>query len=56
MIGLELVVKLRNLEYKQIAEHLEISPQTVSDWIKGKRRVPPKRIAQLSEYLNIKRN
>ncbi|WP_211748762.1 DUF262 domain-containing protein [Paenibacillus sp. Marseille-Q4541] len=54
MIGLELVVKLRNLEYKQIAEYLEISPQTVSDWIKGKRKVPSRRVAQLSEYLNIK--
>jgi len=53
LIGLELIVRLKKMEYKDIANHLGISPQTVSDWINGKRKVPPKRRFQLSEYLGI---
>lgn len=53
MIGLEFIVKIKRLEYKDIANYLDISPQSVSDWIKGKRKVPLKRAIQLSEYFNI---
>ncbi|PDY52291.1 GmrSD restriction endonuclease domain-containing protein [Bacillus toyonensis] len=53
MIGLELIVKMKNMEFKDVASYLEISPQTVSDWIKGKRRVPPKRAEQLSDFWGI---
>ncbi|MRD37848.1 DUF262 domain-containing protein [Bacillus thuringiensis] len=53
MIGLELIVKLKNMEFKKVASYLELSPQTVSDWIKGKRRVPPKRAKQLSELFGV---
>ncbi len=53
MIGLELIVKLKNMEFKDVANYLKISPQSVSDWIKGKRRIPPKRLEQLSEFFNI---
>lgn len=37
MIGLEFIVKIKNIEYKEIATYLGISPQSVSDWINGKR-------------------
>jgi transcriptional regulator with XRE-family HTH domain len=53
MIGLELIVKVKNMEYKDVANFLKISPQTVSDWINGRRRVPPKRAIQLSEILGV---
>lgn len=53
MIGLELIVKLKNMEFKEVATYLDLSPQTVSDWINGKRRVPPKRAKQLSELFGI---
>lgn len=53
MIGLEFIVKIKNIEYKEIATYLGISPQSVSDWIKGKRKVPEKRCEQLSELFGI---
>ncbi|MFR6018416.1 MAG: DUF262 domain-containing protein [Paraclostridium sordellii] len=53
MIGLEFIVKIKNIEYKEIAAYLGISPQSVSDWIKGKRRVPEKRCEQLSELFRV---
>ncbi|WP_280149094.1 GmrSD restriction endonuclease domain-containing protein [Bacillus safensis] len=53
MIGLEYVVKLKNMEFKDVANYLGISPQTVSDWINGRRRVPPRRAEQLSVFLGV---
>ncbi|MFR5266241.1 DUF262 domain-containing protein [Clostridium sp.] len=53
MIGLELIVKLREIEFKEIANYLNISPQSVSDWIKGKRRVPSKRAEELGKFFNV---
>ncbi|NFH45691.1 DUF262 domain-containing protein [Clostridium sporogenes] len=53
MIGLELLAKLKKIEFKDIANQLGISPQSVSDWIKGKRKVPAKRAKQLSEFFNV---
>ncbi len=56
MIGLELIVKLKKMEFKEVAKYLDISPQSVSDWIKGKRKVPDKRAHQLSKLFNINEN
>ncbi|MCB2305615.1 DUF262 domain-containing protein [Clostridium estertheticum] len=53
MIGLELIAKLKEIEFKDIANYLDVSPQSVSDWIKGKRKVPSKRAKQLSKLFNI---
>lgn len=53
MLGLEFITKMQQIEYKDIAKYLDISPQTVSDWIKGKRKVPKARAKQLSELFNV---
>lgn len=53
MIGLELIAKLKKIEFKEIAGYLEISPQSVSDWIKGKRKVPAIRAEQLSKLFHV---
>lgn len=53
MLGLEFIVKMRNIEYKEIANYLGISSQSVSDWIKGKRKIPDNRSEQLSNFFGI---
>lgn len=53
MIGLELIAKLKKIEFKEIANYLKVSPQSVSDWIKGKRKVPEKRAEELSIFFNV---
>lgn len=53
MLGLEFIVKMKNIEYKDIANYLGISSQAVSDWVKGKRKIPDNRSEQLSKYLGI---
>lgn len=53
MIGLELIAKLKKVEFKEVAAYLNVSPQSVSDWIKGKRRVPPKRAEELGKFFNV---
>lgn len=53
MIGLEFIVGLKGMEFKQIANYLDISSQAVSDWVRGKRKIPDKRAAQLSAYFRI---
>lgn len=53
MIGLEFIAKLKKIEFKEIASYLDVSPQSVSDWIKGKRRVPPKRAEQLGKFFDV---
>ncbi|OTY56515.1 hypothetical protein BK748_15365 [Bacillus thuringiensis serovar graciosensis] len=53
MIGLELIVKLKGMEFKEVAEFLELAPQTVSDWVKGKRKVPSKRAFQLANHFSV---
>lgn len=53
MIGLEFICKLQNIEFKEVAERIGISPQSVSDWIKGRRKIPLKRAKQLSQIFDI---
>lgn len=53
MIGLELIVKLKNMEFKEVSNYLGVSRQTVSDWIKGKRKVPSIRAEQLSKFFGV---
>ncbi|WP_440971066.1 helix-turn-helix domain-containing protein [Peribacillus frigoritolerans] len=53
MIGLEYIVKEFQMEYKEVANSLGISPQTIQDWIKKRRKIPAKRIEQLSNLFNL---
>lgn len=55
MIGLEYIVKEFHLEYKALAENLGVSPQTIQDWLKGRRNIPEKRLKQLSQFFNLPR-
>lgn len=49
IIGLEYISKKFNKEYKIIAQELDITPQTINSWLRGKRNIPEKRKKQLSE-------
>jgi transcriptional regulator with XRE-family HTH domain len=53
MIGLEFIVKTFNLKYTEIADILGISKKTVNDWVKGRSKIPAKRLKQLSEYFQL---
>lgn len=53
MIGLEYIVKEFQMEYKEVAKDLGISPQTMQDWLKGRRKIPVKRLEQLSIIFNL---
>jgi transcriptional regulator with XRE-family HTH domain len=54
MIGLEKVIQVFNLNANQIAKKLGVSRQTVYDWLKGKRKIPKKRIEQLANLPEFK--
>ncbi|WP_180236378.1 helix-turn-helix domain-containing protein [Bacillus wiedmannii] len=56
MIGLEHIVKEFHLEYKAVAESIGISSQTIQDWLKGRRKIPKKRLEQLSNYFGLPEN
>lgn len=56
MIGLEFICKSQHIEFKEVAERIGISPQSITDWIKGRRKIPLKRANQLSEIFNISPN
>ncbi|WP_020062089.1 helix-turn-helix domain-containing protein [Bacillus sp. 123MFChir2] len=53
MIGLEYIAKEFHLEYKEIAESIGISKQTIQDWLKQRRKIPKKRLEQLSSIFNL---
>ncbi|MEK3855961.1 helix-turn-helix domain-containing protein [Cytobacillus sp. FSL H8-0458] len=58
MIGLEFICKVFDIQYKEVAEKIGVSNQTVTDWIKGKTsRIPEKRLNDLQtnipEFSNI---
>lgn len=54
MIGLEYIAFRHNIKRKEIAEHIKVKPQTVSDWLMGKRKIPSERALQLSELFGVK--
>lgn len=56
MLGLELVVKLNGMNYREIAEHLGVTPQSVSSWINMKRDIPEARLNQLSKFFGVDAN
>ena len=53
MIGLEYIVKEFQMEYKEVSEDLGISPQTMQDWLKGRRKIPAKHLEKLSIIFNL---
>ncbi len=58
MIGLEFICKVFDIQYKEVAERIGVSNQTVTDWIKGKTsKIPEKRLNDLQtkipEFSNI---
>ena len=53
MIGLEFIVKTFDVKFRRVAEHLGISPTTIADWVKGRRKIPIDRRKQLTEYFGL---
>ncbi|MFD2115089.1 helix-turn-helix domain-containing protein [Paenibacillus yanchengensis] len=53
MIGLEYIVKLYNGTYKKLAEKLEITPSTVTDWLSKRRPIPRAKLEALSKLFNL---
>lgn len=53
MYGLALVAKEFNMSYKELAETIGVKPQTLNDWIKGKRKIPQLRLNQLVEIFKL---
>ncbi|WP_182102755.1 helix-turn-helix domain-containing protein [Niallia taxi] len=51
MIGLKLILSIKDMKQKEMAERLCVVPMTVSDWITKKRRIPSERLVQLEEIL-----
>lgn len=48
MIGLEFICKVFDIQYKEVAEKLGVSNQTITDWTKGKTtKIPEKRLYEL---------
>lgn len=54
MIGLQYIADTFHMEYKTVAENIGVSKQTFQDWIKERRKIPQKRLEQLSELFGIK--
>lgn len=52
-IGLEYITKIFGGSYTDVAKRLNITPQTVSDWIRGKRKIPPAKIEDLAELFKL---
>ncbi|MBE3650483.1 helix-turn-helix domain-containing protein [Paenibacillus polymyxa] len=52
-IGLEYITKIFGGSYTDVAKRLNITPQTVSDWIRGKRKIPPTKIEDLAELFKL---
>ncbi|WAH39024.1 helix-turn-helix domain-containing protein [Alicyclobacillus dauci] len=53
VIGLEFIAKTFGMEYQEIAKHLSITPPAIQGWLKGRRKIPPKRLAQLESLFGI---
>lgn len=53
MIGLELLLKLNEMSFKELADKLGITKQNVSMWISGERKIPKKYVPILSEMFDV---
>lgn len=52
-IGLVDIVKIFDIPYKDLSEKMDISPKTVNDWVKGRKKIPKPRLEQLAEIFGI---
>lgn len=53
MIGLEYIVKEFHTSYKEVAEKLGISSPAIQSWLSGKKKIPVKRLDQLSQIFSL---
>ncbi|MCU6709424.1 helix-turn-helix domain-containing protein [Paenibacillus sp. J5C_2022] len=54
MIGLEFITQVYGKNFSEVASELNISRQTMNDWIKGRKNIPKKRLEQLKkQFPNI---
>ncbi|QWI10070.1 helix-turn-helix domain-containing protein [Bacillus mycoides] len=53
MIGLEYIAKEFRMEYKEIGERMGVSKQTIYDWLKTRKKIPEKRLEQLSNIFSL---
>lgn len=52
-IGLEYIVNVFNGNYSELAKKLNITPQTVSDWIRGKRKISQSKLNDLEQLFKL---
>ncbi|MBD8839445.1 helix-turn-helix transcriptional regulator [Paenibacillus sp. CFBP 13594] len=52
-IGLEYITKIFGGSYTDVAKRLDITPQTVSDWIRGKRNISSSKIDELAALFKL---
>ncbi|WP_340032536.1 helix-turn-helix transcriptional regulator [Paenibacillus sp. FSL K6-1122] len=52
-IGLEYITKIFGGSYTDVANRLQITPQTVSDWIRGKRKISSSKIDELATLFKL---
>ena len=53
MIGLTYIMKLEGITTKELAEFLDVSRNTISQWVTKYRPIPKERLNQLVEYFKI---
>lgn len=53
MNALEYMIKTHKKNSKEVAELIGVAPQTFNDWVRGRRKVPNKRLKQLSEIFSV---
>ena len=53
LIGLEFIIRNSNLNFRKVAEKLGISPTTLADWVKGRRKIPIARLKQLAQLFEV---
>lgn len=53
MNALEYVVKTHKKSSREVAEQIGVAPQTLNDWVKGRRNIPKRRLKQLSEFFSV---
>lgn len=53
MNGLEYIIFIKGVSHQEVADHLEVSPQQISHFVKGRRSPSPPQLTSLEQYFNI---
>lgn len=53
IIGLEYIAKEYRCTYREIAQKLNVSPAVINDWVNKYKKIPKKRVEQLSGIFNL---